>query len=42
MDAGPLTPGVLMKYRLYHLAVTFAMLAVVVGGLVGTNGAKWG
>ncbi len=31
-----------MKYRLYHLAVTFAMLVAVFGGLVGTNGAKWG
>ena len=30
-----------MKYRLYHLAVTFAMLLAVVG-TVGTNGAKWG
>jgi hypothetical protein len=28
-----------MKYRLYHLAVTFAMLLTVFG--VGTNGAKW-
>jgi hypothetical protein len=29
-----------MKYRFYHLAVTFAMLAVTIG-LVGINGAKW-
>jgi hypothetical protein len=28
-----------MKYRLYHLAVTFAMLLAVFG--VGINGAKW-
>jgi hypothetical protein len=28
-----------MKYRFYHLAVTFAMLVVTIG--VGTNGAKW-
>jgi hypothetical protein len=29
-----------MKYRLYGLAVTFAMLVTVVGH-VGTMGAKW-
>lgn len=29
-----------MKYRLDHLAVTFAML-VAVFGIVGTDGAKW-
>ena len=29
-----------MKYRLYHLAVTFAMV-LAVWGVVGTNGAKW-
>lgn len=29
-----------MRFRLYNLAVTFAVLATVVG-TVGTNGAKW-
>jgi hypothetical protein len=29
-----------MKNRFYHLAVTFAMLAVTIGH-VGINGAKW-
>lgn len=29
-----------MKYRLYGLAVTFAMLLTVIGQ-VGTMGAKW-
>jgi hypothetical protein len=30
-----------MKYRLYNLAVTFAVLLTLVG-VVGTNGVKWG
>jgi hypothetical protein len=29
-----------MKYRLYHLAVTFAAVLTAIG-VVGTNGAKW-
>ena len=29
-----------MKFRLYHLAVTFAVVASVVGQFF-TNGAKW-
>jgi hypothetical protein len=41
MDARPLTREGFMKYRLYGLAVTFAMLVSVVGH-VGTMGAKWG
>ena len=30
-----------MKYRLYNLAVTFAVVVTAVGH-VGINGAKWG
>jgi hypothetical protein len=29
-----------MKYRVYHLAVTFAAVATVIGHFF-TNGAKW-
>jgi hypothetical protein len=30
-----------MKYRVYNLAVTFAVLMTTIG-VIGTNGAKWG
>ena len=37
---GPLEPGVRMKFRLYHLAVTFAAVLTAIGH-IGINGAKW-
>jgi hypothetical protein len=37
----PDTGGCQMKYRLYNLAVTFAVVLTAIG-MVGTNGAKWG
>ena len=40
MDARPLTRECFMTYRLFGLAVTFAMLLTVIGQ-VGTMGAKW-
>jgi len=30
-----------MKYRVYHLAVTFAAVLTAIGH-IGINGAKWG
>jgi hypothetical protein len=40
MDARPLTRGVLMKFRLFRLATTVAMIAVLVESLGA--GVKWG
>jgi hypothetical protein len=40
MDAGPRQRGVLMKFRLFRLATTVAMLAVLIEALGA--GAKWG
>ena len=39
-EAGPVTWEQGMKFRLYHLAVTFAAVLATIGHS-GINGAKW-